>query len=176
LIENAARDSDARRGGPMGWLQILGTLAQAVIQSEGQSANPLGVYGGAARRARSFGSGMIGDTARVTIIPPDPNEEVARAEAETRRMLEEAYSEMIDERVDHGVRRMAERVEQTSAKVIDLESNFHSKLETISRNVEDIQEQTRSLDALQKKVNLLLGAVAVLAGICGYLLYLLMTA
>lgn len=156
----------------MGWLQILGTLAQAVIQSEGQSANPLGVYGGAARRARSFGGGMIGETSRVTIIPPDPNEEVARAEAETRRMLEEAYSEMIDERVDHGVRRMAERVEQTSTKVIDLEINFNSKLETISRNVEEIQYQTKDLESLQKKVNVLLGVGVVLLGLCGYLLYL----
>lgn len=160
----------------MGWLQILGTLAQAVIQSEGQSSNPLGVSSGAARQARSFGSGMIGEAARVTIIPPDPNEEVARAEAETRRMLEEAYSEMIDERVDHGVRRMAERVEQTSARVIDIESNFGSKIEAMSRNVEELQYQTKGLDALQKKVNVLLGVSAVLLGVCGYLLYLSLAA
>ena len=156
----------------MGWLQILGTLAQAVMQSEGQSANPLGVSGPASRRARSLGSGMIGEASRVTILAPDPNEEVARAEAETRRMLEEAYSEMIDERVDHGVRRMAERVEQTSAKVIDMETNFHSKLETMSRNLEEVQYQTKGLESMQKKVNLMLGAGVVLLGLCGYLLYL----
>jgi hypothetical protein len=156
----------------MGWLQILGTLAQAVIQSEGHSSNPLGVSGGAVRQARSFGGGMIGEASRVTILAPDPNEEVARAEAETRRMLEEAYSEMIDERVDHGVRRMAERVEQTSTRVIDLEINFNSKLETISRNVEEMQYQTRDLELLQKKVNALLGVGVVLLGLCGYLLYL----
>jgi hypothetical protein len=156
----------------MGWLQILGTLAQAVIQSEGQSSNPLGVSSGAVRQARSFGSGMISESARVTILAPDPNEEVARAEAETRRMLEEAYAEMIDERVDHGVRRMAERVEKTSAKVIDIEANFSSRVETMSRSIEEMQFQTKGLDSLQKKVNVLLGVSVVLLGLCGYLLYL----
>jgi hypothetical protein len=157
----------------MGWLQILGTLAQAVVQSERPSSNPLGVSNGALRRARSFGSGMIGDTARVTIVAPDPNEEIARAEEETRRMLEEAYAEMIDERVDHGVRRMAERVEQASARVIDLESSVNSKIETISRNIEEMQVQTKDLALLHKKVNALLGVGLVLLGVCGYLVFLL---
>lgn len=160
----------------MGWLEILGTLANAVVQSERQSSqsssNPLGVSEGAARRARSFGSGMIGETARVTIIPPDPNEEVDRAEQETRRMLEEAYAEMIDERVDNSVRYMAERVEKTSAKVIDLETQVDSRLDTISRNVDEIQYQTKDLALIHKKVNALLAVCGVLAAACGYLLYL----
>jgi hypothetical protein len=156
----------------MGWLQILGALAQAVVQSEGQSPNPLSITGVPARRARSFGSGMIGESSRVTILAPDPNEEVARAEAETRRMLEEAYAEMIDERVDYGVRRMAERVEQTSAKVIDIETHFGSKIENMGRNIAEMQSQTQGLESLQKKVNALLGVGAVLIALCGYLLYL----
>ena len=160
----------------MGWLQLLGTLAQAVVQADrnhtNSSSNPLGVSAGAARRARSFGSGMIGESARVTIIPPDPREEIERAEAETRRMLEEAYQEMIDERIDYGVRRMAERVEENSAKVIEIESQVNAKLGTLARNVEDVQEQTKDINLLQKKVNILLGAMLVLVGLCGYLLYL----
>lgn len=160
----------------MGWLQILGNLAQAVIQSERPSSNPLGVSSGAMRRARSYGSGMIGEEVRVTIIPPDPQDEVARAEAETRRMLEEAYAEMIDERVDYGVRRMQERVEEASAKVIDLESHVNSGLEAISRSVEDIKMQTKDLDGLRQKVNMLLGVCGALLGLCGYLLYLALRA
>ncbi len=156
----------------MGWLQILGALAQAVVQSEGPSPNPLSISGVPARRARSFGSGMIGESSRVTILPPDPNEEVARAEAETRRMLEEAYAEMIDERVDNSVRQMADRVEQTSARVIDIETNFGAKIDTMSRGLDDVQAQTRSLESLETKVNLLLGVGLVLIGLCGYLLYL----
>jgi hypothetical protein len=155
----------------MGWLEILGTLAQAVVQSEQRDSNPLGLSSRAARRARSYSNGVIGET-RVTVIPPDPRDEIARAEAETRRMLEEAYEEMIDERVDHGVRRMAERLDETSARVIDIETHVDDRLEKIATAVDDIRFETRKLDRLQKTVNALLALVVALLVLCGYLLYL----
>jgi hypothetical protein len=158
----------------MGWLEILGTLANAVVQSEQKTSNPLGVSGGSAPRARSLDSVMTSEASRVTVIPADPNEEILRAEAETRRMLEEAYAEMVDERVDYGVRNLAERVEQASGKVIDLETHVDARLEALSRDVDAIYNQTRNLDLLQKKVNVLLGFAVALLGICGYLFYRLL--
>jgi hypothetical protein len=158
----------------MGWLEILGTLANAVVQSEQKSSNPLGVSAAATRRTRSLESVMTAEPSRVTIIPADPNEEVHRAEAETRRMLEEAYAEMVDERVDYGVRHLAERVEAASGKVIDLETNVDAKLDALGRDVESIFNQTRDLELLQKKVNVLLGAAVALLGMCGYLFYRLL--
>jgi hypothetical protein len=155
----------------MGWLQILENLAQAVMQSESPSSNPLGVSG-PSRTTRSLGATMVGEPSRVTVIPPDPNEEVRRAEAETRRMLEETYHEMIDERVDYGVQLMAERVEQASARVIDIETHVNSRLDAISNSVNDVQFQTRNLERLQKKVDLLLGTTLALLALCAYLLYL----
>lgn len=157
----------------MSWLEILGTLANAVVQSEQKSSNPLGVSGGSERRTRSLDV-MSGETSRVTVIPADPNEEVERAEAETRRMLEEAYAEMIDERVDFSVRHVSERVDQASAKVIDLETNVDSRLDTMSRDIEAIYDQTRELALMQKKVNMLLGFTIALLGMCGYLFYRLL--
>lgn len=157
----------------MGWLEILGTLANAVVQSEQKTSNPLGVSAGSAR-ARSVDSVMSAAPSRVTVIAPDPNEEIHRAEAETRRMLEEAYAEMVDERVDYGVRHLAERVEAASGKVIDLETNVDAKLDAIGRDVEAIFNQTRDLELLQKKVNVLLGAAVALLGMCGYLFYRLL--
>jgi hypothetical protein len=156
----------------MGWLEILGTLANAVVQSEQHSSNPLGVSAGAERRTRSLESVMTAEPSRVTVIPADPNEEIKLAEAETRRMLEEAYSEMIDERVDYSVRHMSERVDQASAKVIDLQSNVDGRLDAIGRDIDAIHGQTRDLALLQKKVNVLLGVTVALLGLCGYLLYL----
>jgi hypothetical protein len=156
----------------MGWLEILGTLANAVVQSEQKSSNPLGVSAAATRRTRSLDSVMTAEASRVTVIPADPNEEIHRAEAETRRMLEEAYSEMIDERVDYSVRHMSERVDQASARVINLESNVDSRLDAIGRDIDAIHDQTRDLTLLQKKVNLLLGVTIALLALCGYLLYL----
>lgn len=153
----------------MGWLEILGTLANAVVQSEQKTSNPLGVSAASERRTRSLDV-MTGEASRVTVIPADPNEEIERAEAETRRMLEEAYSEMIDERVDFSVRHVAERVEQASAKVIDLETNVDNRLDRMSRDVEAVYDQTRDLGLLQKKVNVLLGVTIALLVLCSYLL------
>lgn len=152
----------------MGWLNILGTLAQAVMGHNQQSvsSDPTRV----SRLGR--GSDWSSESGYpLSIVPEAPRDEVAEAEAETRRMLEEAYRDMVDERVTMGVRPVEKRINETSAKVIDLETNTHSRLDSMQRTMDDIQLSTGDIEKLGRKANVLLGAVAVIAAMCLYLIY-----
>ncbi len=151
----------------MGWLNILGTLAQAVV---GQTQRRT-VYQDHPRAISRAGSGPEprGLEGNYRILSPE--EEVAQAEAETKRMLEEAYLEMIDERVEVGIRRVEEQMSRASGKVIDLETQVGTRIDSMHRSLDAIQLHTSDLESLGRKVNVLLAAVVLIAAISVYLLY-----
>ena len=131
----------------MGWGELLGGLAEALGGSPGGR--------GASRPARE---------PRVERLPPRerPPDERAEAEAETRRMVREAAREMTRDFLDTEVNPWRKRIEETEAKVTDIDSGLVGRFDRIERALEEIHLKTVDAARLETRINALILLVVAL--------------
>ena len=124
----------------MGWSDLLGGLAEAL--------------GGSARPSRE---------PRVERLPPRerPIDEVAQAEAETRRMMDEARREMARD-FDEKVAPWRKRVEEFEARVIDIDSTVVTRLDQMERTLGEMNLKALDAERLERRVNALILLVILL--------------
>lgn len=132
----------------MSWGDLLGGLANVL----GGSAEPRG--GGASRPAREP------RVERIAASPPA--DEIAEADAETRRMMQEAARDMTRDFLDVEVEPWRKRIEVAESKVIDLDSNVASRLDRIESALDDVNFKALQAERLEVRVNVLIALVAVL--------------
>ncbi|MCB1020896.1 MAG: hypothetical protein KDC27_13270 [Acidobacteria bacterium] len=125
-----------------GWEELLGGLADALGGSGGR--------GGAGRPVRE---------PHVERLPPQ--DEFAQAQAETRRMMQEATREMARDFQD-SVEPLRQRMERAEAKVIDIDSNVISRLDEMESALREINLQALEAERLENKLNALIVLVIAL--------------
>ncbi|MCB1020791.1 MAG: hypothetical protein KDC27_12740 [Acidobacteria bacterium] len=126
-----------------GWEDLLGGLADALVGGGGGGR-------GAARPVRE---------PHVERLPA--RDELAEAEAETRRMMQEAAREMARDFKD-SVEPLRQRMERAEAKVIDIDSNVVSRLDQMESALRELNLQALDAERLENKLNALIVLVIAL--------------
>lgn len=126
----------------MSWSDFLGGLADALGSSASRpAAQP-----------------------RVERLPPRerPTDEIAEAEAETRRMMQDAAREMTRDFLDAEVSPWRKRIENAESRVIDLDSNVVNRLNQMERSLEEINFKALEAERLEARMNILIALVVAL--------------
>jgi hypothetical protein len=125
----------------MSWGDLLGGLAE--VLGGGSSAGR-----GASRPVREPHVERLPQRER-------PRDEIAEAEAETRRMMQEATREMARD-FHEAVEPLRQRMERAEAKVIDIDSTVVTRLDQVERSLEEIKSRAPDVERLETRLNALI--------------------
>jgi hypothetical protein len=129
----------------MGWTDLLGGIADVFTGPSGGR--------GAARPVIEQ---------RLQVLPPRqaPLGEIERAEATTRRLLEDAARDMTVEFYDEEVAPWQKRIESAEAKVHEVDANVVTRLDEMERLLDAMNLKAMDAERLERRVNVLIGLTA----------------
>ena len=135
----------------MSWGDFFGGLADAIGGTSG------GKTGGraASRPAREPAVERLPARGRST-------DELAAAEDETRRMMQEAARDMARDFLDAEVSPWRRRIEEAESKVIDMDSNVASRLDKMESSLDEMNRKAFDAERFEARLNVLIALVAAL--------------